>query len=142
MSSLVAGYQAVTDIIEVLETWDEIAYGKKPMIKRGWERKTENLQHNDYIYVSIREPELVNPFLHGDQYMHEVRVMLDLYTSVVTDTSRISEMANSVTKLLKDNSKMLGYVDWIITSAQDNSDVLERLYRYMIKVRVRRVITH
>lgn len=142
MSSLVAGYQAVTDMIEVLEGWDETTYGKKPVIRRGWLKKTENLQKNDYIYVSIREPEIVNPYLHGDQYLHDVRVMLDLYTSNVIDTSRISQMANGVSKLLKDNSTPSEYVDWIITSMQDNSDVLERLFRYMIKVRVRRIITH
>jgi len=136
------GYQAVTDVMTVLNTWDTGNYGALPIVRRGWLRTTDNLQGRDYIYVSIREPEIINPFLHGDEYLHETKVILDLFTGNVTNTTRIEEMANSVGKLIKDNVRRATYVDWVVITSRDESDTLVRLFHYIIKIRIRKILVH
>jgi hypothetical protein len=133
MTNAMAGLQAVSDIITILNGWNVAnTDNRSPAIVKRLELENQQQQPNaDYVIIDY-DTEIITPFgLYASDWRHDIPISIEVKTSgfvAATNTSDSTDrlthaqnMVNEVARLIKTNARLSGYAMTYIRSSKNNA---------------------
>lgn len=117
--------------------------GPKPRVVGIWEEKITGLPDNADIILVSPIDEDIKPFqLHGDVWMFEIFISVDIrtYSTLTRHRQIVNEMARILRNILRRDST--GFLDVILTGSKSYNEDYRNIYRHVYKLRYRATRTH